>query len=55
MEPNVSLKLPFIKWMLLVDEDPDVTLAFKVRLDGIFSRPYDIVSGAEESLKKYET
>jgi CheY-like chemotaxis protein len=33
-EPEVSLKPPFIKRILLVDDDPDVTLTFKAGLDG---------------------
>ena len=31
---SVSLKPPFIKRILLVDDDPDITLAFKAGLDG---------------------
>jgi len=33
-EAKVSLKPPFIKRILLVDDDPDVTLTFKAGLDG---------------------
>src|SRR6476646_9956854 len=33
-EAEVSLKPPFIKRILLVDDDPDVTLTFKAGLDG---------------------
>ncbi len=33
-EAEVSPKPPFIKRILLVDDDPDVTLTFKVGLDG---------------------
>ena len=35
-EAEVSLKPPFIKKILLVDDDPDVTLTFKAGLDGHF-------------------
>jgi CheY-like chemotaxis protein len=34
MEAKVSPKPPFVKRMLLVDDDPDVTLTFKAGLDG---------------------
>ena len=37
-EAEVSLKPPFIKRILLVDDDPDITLTFKAGLDG---RYYD--------------
>ena len=33
---SVSLKPPFIKRILLVDDDPDVTLTFKAGLDGYY-------------------
>jgi hypothetical protein len=33
-ETKVSLKPPFIKRILLVDDDPDVTLTFKAGLEG---------------------
>ena len=33
-EAKISLKPPFIKRILLVDDDPDVTLTFKAGLDG---------------------
>ena len=33
-EAKVSLKPPFIKRILLVDDDPDITLTFKAGLDG---------------------
>ena len=33
-EPKEPLKPPFIKRILLVDDDPDVTLTFKAGLDG---------------------
>src|SRR5215831_9794837 len=33
-EAKVSLKPPFIKRILLVDDDPDLTLTFKAGLDG---------------------
>ncbi len=33
-ETKVSLKPPFIKRILLVDDDPDITLTFKAGLDG---------------------
>jgi CheY-like chemotaxis protein len=33
-EAEVSIKLPFIKRILVVDDDPDVTLTFKAGLDG---------------------
>jgi CheY-like chemotaxis protein len=33
-ETKVSLKPPFVKRILLVDDDPDVTLTFKAGLDG---------------------
>ncbi len=33
-EAEVSLKPPFVKRILLVDDDPDVTLTFKAGLDG---------------------
>ncbi len=35
-DAKVSLKLPFIKRILLVDDDPDVTLTFKAGLDGYY-------------------
>src|SRR6185437_16896491 len=33
-ETKVSLKPPFIKRILVVDDDPDITLTFKAGLDG---------------------
>jgi len=33
-EAEVSIKLPFINRILVVDDDPDVTLTFKAGLDG---------------------
>ena len=33
-EAKVSLKPPFVKRILLVDDDPDITLTFKAGLDG---------------------
>ena len=33
-DTKVSLKPPFIKRILLVDDDPDITLTFKAGLDG---------------------
>ncbi len=35
-ETKVSLKPPFIKRILIVDDNPDVTLTFKAGLDGIY-------------------
>jgi hypothetical protein len=36
METKVTLKPPFIKRVLLVDDDPDITLTFKAGLEGHF-------------------
>jgi len=46
-EAEVSLKPPFIKRILLVDDDPDVTLTFKAGLD---SRYY----GYNDNKKRFE-
>ena len=35
-ETKVSPKLPFIKRILIVDDDPDITLTFKAGLDGYY-------------------
>src|SRR5215475_545234 len=35
-EAKVSPKPPFIKRILLVDDDPDITLTFKAGLDGYY-------------------
>src|SRR5215467_1381084 len=34
-DAKVSLKPPFIKRILLVDDDPDITLTFKAGLDSV--------------------
>ena len=35
-EAKVSLTPPFIKRILVVDDDPDITLTFKAGLDGYY-------------------
>jgi CheY-like chemotaxis protein len=46
-EAKVSLKPPFVKRILIVDDDPDITLTFKVGLDGVFY-------GDDDKKKKFE-
>ena len=46
-ETKVSLKPPFIKRILLADDDPDVTLTFKAGLDGHYY-------GDDDKKKRFE-
>jgi CheY-like chemotaxis protein len=46
-ETEVSLKPPFIKRILLVDDDPDITLTFKAGLEGHYY-------GNDDKKKKFE-